>query len=142
MKMVTKMGALSLCQFGSRSGHNALGQAPLKRLLCDAACLLVALICTFDCDASEACFNGVIPSQCMMLGRQTGIQGGLAKLRLKAPERASEALLHQGGLWHAPSPHYFATTLLLLILGMMHGSTAIGAFWALSSSLLLAALQR
>ena len=68
MKMATKMGVLSLYQFGSRSGHNALGCILLKWLSYDTACLLIALLCIFDCDAT-GCFDRMIPSQCTTLGQ-------------------------------------------------------------------------
>ena len=66
IKMATKMGVLSLYQFGSRSGHNALGCELLKQLSYNMAQLLIALLCIFDCDVMD-CFNQMIPSQCMTL---------------------------------------------------------------------------
>lgn len=137
MKMATKMNILSPHQFGSRSGHNALGCVLLKRLSYDTARLLVALLCVFDCDAT-ACFDRMIPSQCMILGKRTGVQDGPIDLHLKVCKRMKYHVKTAYGV----SPGSFSTSLLLLILGMMQGSAAVGAFWALSSSLLLAVLQQ
>ena len=137
MKMATKMGLLSPYQFGSRSGHNALGCVLLKHLSYNTAQLLVALLCIFDNDAM-ACFDRMIPSQCMTLGRRIGVQEGPVRLHLKISKRMKHHIKTAYGI----SPGHFVTSFFLLILGMMQGSAAVGAFWALSSSLLLAILQQ
>ena len=136
MKMATKMGLLSPYQFGSRSGHNALGCVLLKCLSYDTARLLVALLCIFDNDAM-ACFDRMIPSQCMTLGRHVGVQEGPIRLHLKISKRMKYHIKTA----YSISPRHFVTSFFLLILGMMQGSAAVGAFWALSSSLLLAILR-
>ena len=137
MKMATKMGILFPYQFGSRSRHSALGCVLLKWLSYDMACLLITLLCVFDCDAT-ACFNQMIPSQCMTLGRQTGVQAGPVRLHL----RISENMKYHIKIAYGVSLGHFVTSFFLLILGLMQGSAAAGAFWALSSSLLLAMLQQ
>ena len=137
MKMATKMGLLSPYQFGSRSGHNALGCVLRKHLSYNTAWLLVALLCIFDNDAM-ACFDRMIPSQCMTSGRCIGVQEGLVRLHLKISKRMKYHIKTAYGI----SPRHFATSFFLLILRMMQGNTAVGAFWALSSSLLLAILQQ
>ena len=80
----------------------------------------------------------MIPSQCMTLGQRVGVQDGPIKLHLPVSEKMKYHIKTAYGV----SPGYIATLFFLLILGMMQGSAAVGAFWALSSSLLHAMLQQ
>ena len=135
MKMATKMGLLSPYQFGSRSGHNALGCVLLKRLSYDTALLLVALLCVFDNDAT-ACFDRMIPSQCMTLGRRIGVQEGPVRLHLKISKRMKYHIKTAYGipldtLW-PPSSYWFfewcKAAQLLALSGPSHPASSWPSF--------------
>ena len=103
MKMASKMGVLSNYQFGARSGHMAIGCVLVKCLLYDMARLLCALMCMFNCDA-HACYNRMIPSQCLTQGAQIGVHEGPIKLHLRISRR--HEVPHQDSIRHIKGIFY------------------------------------
>jgi len=94
---------------------------------------IIAII--FDNDAT-ACYNRMIPSQCMTLSVRAGVQREECATKLRVLQKMKYGLKTAYGV----SPNNFTCTDICPILGLLQGSAAVGAIWALVSSLLFQAL--
>jgi len=66
-------GILSQYQFGARGGHMAIGAVFLKCISYNLCQLMCAYLIIVDKEA-RACFDGMVPSQCLMLANRTGVE--------------------------------------------------------------------
>ena len=87
----------------------------------------------FDCDAT-ATYDQMIPSQCMILSHQEEDQ---IEMKLKLLEKIHSRVKTVFGI----SSNFFMYMISFKILGLMQGSTAVGAIWALVPSLLFTVLD-
>jgi len=68
----SELGILSQYQFGARGGHMAIGAVFLKCVSYDLCRLMCTLLIVVDKDA-RACFDWMVPSQCLLLANRTGV---------------------------------------------------------------------
>jgi len=114
----------------------AIGAVLLKRISYDICHLMCALLIVLDNDA-KACFDRMIPSQCLMLANCTGMPQSVTTVHHQVSCQMKYRMKSAYGM----SPGYIQTTLVINILGMMQGSTTVGALWGLVSSMLFLILQ-
>jgi len=132
----SKLGILSQYQFGAHCGHMAIGAVFLKHISYDLCQLMCALLIVVDKDA-RACFNQMVPSQCLILANRAGVD----QSTMTVHRRVSRQMKYQMKSTYGISPGCIQTTLTDTILGMMQGSAAVGALWELVSSMLFAILK-
>jgi hypothetical protein len=90
----------------------------------------------FDNDQT-AVYNQMIPSQCMILSAQAGVNEAAIKTQLVVLHNCEYRVKSAHGI----SPDSFQNDLDTLIIGLLQGSAAIGAMWTLLSMLLFTVLD-
>jgi hypothetical protein len=135
MQRATMYNHLSNVQFGARSGHMSLSAVLLKRTSYDIIRLMRLVATIFDCDAT-ACYDRMIPSQCMILAAREGVPENAIKTQLRILEENK----YKVKTAHGVSPTSFRNSISHTILGMLQGSAAVGALWGLVSTLLFTVL--
>jgi len=135
LQRATAKGLISDFQFGARSGHMSLSAVLLKRASYDIIRLMRTIAVIFDNDAT-ACYDRMIPSQCMTLSVRAGVRKEECTTKLRVLQKMKYRVKTAYGV----SPNNFTCTDMCPILGLLQGSAAVGAIWALVSSLLFQVL--
>jgi hypothetical protein len=84
-----------------------------------------------------AAFNHMIPSQCMILSAQEGVNIKAIETHLRVL-RETEYRVKSA---HGVSPNFFKSTTNLLILGLLQGSAAVSIMWTMLSTLAFTVLS-
>jgi hypothetical protein len=136
LQAAKKLGVLSDLQFGARSGYMCISCVLLKRLSYDIIRQLRTTAVAFDKDA-KACYDRMIPSIGVILARGVGVDKSVTTTLATTTKRMKFHVKTAFGV----SPGYFNTTSTVAILGLLQGSAAVGALWALFLSLLFKVLD-
>jgi hypothetical protein len=108
----------------------------LKRLSYDICRQMQLTAAIFDNDHTAA-FDHMIPSQCMILSVQEGVNIEAIETHLrvlcKTEYRVKSA--------HGVSPNFFKSMTNLLILGLLQGSAAVSIMWTMLSTLAFTVLS-
>jgi hypothetical protein len=136
MQRASKHGLISPYQYGARNGHMAISCVLLKRSSYDIIRLMRLTACMFDCDAT-ACYDRMIPSQCMMVTARAGVSEDAINLKLTALQRMKYRVKTAYGI----SSNFFTHNLRRRMLGLLQGSANAGAIWSLNWSTLFSVLD-
>lgn len=137
LKLAARHGLLSRYQFGAVNGRMSISCVLLKRTSYDIIRLTRLVAIVLDNDATAAC-DRMIPSQCVINSARLGVPEGAIQLKLTALQRTRYFVKTA----YRVSSNYFENTFLRSTLGLMQGSSAVGAIWAINSSTQLDVLDQ
>ena len=137
MKQAATHGLISPYQFGARNGHMAISCVLLKCTSYDIIHLMWLVTCIFDNDAT-ACYDHMIPSQCMIVTAHAGVGKDAIKSKLNILSHMKYYVKTAFGI----STQYFTHGVFHKILGLLQGSADAGTIWSLIWSVLFAVLDK
>jgi len=132
LQCAKRNGQLSSLQFGARSRQMATSCVLLKRASYDIIRLTRMTAIMFDNDATAA-YDQMIPSQCMLVS----VKNGVSEEEIQAKLTILKFMKYYVKTKYSVSVNYFCNSTLLVLLGLLQGSAAVGAIWAVNSSMLL-----
>jgi hypothetical protein len=129
LQQAVRQGLVSPYQFGGINGCMAISCVLLKRTSYDIIRLMQLIVIIFDNDV-KAAYNGMIPSQCMILSAQAGMKELAIQMKLTVLKWMKYFVKTAYGA----SKESFTNTFLQSILCMLQGSSEVCLIWTLSSS--------
>ena len=137
MKRATKHGLISPYQFSDRNGHMVISCILLKCTSYDIIHLMCLIACIFNNDAM-ACYNQMIPSQCMIVMARAGVPKEVITTKLTILSRMKYYVKTAFGI----SPNHFTHSFFRKIYSLLQGSANAGSIWSLNWSILFNALDK
>jgi hypothetical protein len=136
LNKATEMGLISDWQFGIRKGRMCISAVLLKRLSYDCIRLQRSTAVVLDNDM-RACYDRIVPSQATLTTRRVGLAPRTASTMLEILANTKFHVRTAYGV----SPRSFQNEPTSMILGLLQGSAAVGAVWALIWSVLFKCLE-
>ena len=135
MKRATKHGLLSPYQFSTRNGHMAISCILLKHTSYDIIHLMRLTACIFDNDAT-ACYDRMIPSQCMIVAARSGVR------EEEIPMTVLSLMKYFVKTAFGISSRHFMHGYFRKVFGLLQGSADPGAIWSINWSVLFNILNK
>lgn len=136
LQKATQLGMISDWQFGIRRGRMCIRAILLKRLSYDCIRLQRSTAVILDNDM-RACYDRIVPSQANIATRRVGLSPPTASTMLTILSQTKFHVRTAYGI----STRSFQNTPNIPILGLLQGSAAVGAVWALNWSILFTCLD-
>ena len=137
MKRATKHGLLSPYQFGTRNGHMAISCILLKHTSYDKIHLMCPNMCIFDNDVT-ACYDQMIPLQCMIVAARSGVREEEIKTKLTVLSQMKSFVKTAFGI----SSRHFMNGYFHKVFGLLQGSADAGAIRSINWSVLFNVLDK